>query len=146
MSAQAWHVLLLGTALVTHATLAQDYPTNVKARLTQRNDLSKLKVGYNINTPESTHIWMCVNCDVDETGSRLSNKGFTTLGSTCGGYPHGCAVLKPFGWSPGDVVSLSFRVGDSLWSTEKIMFAIGDDVEQKPGMTHLERAEAKDEL
>tara|TARA_B100000780_G_scaffold261565_1_gene214080 strand:+ start:103 stop:471 length:369 start_codon:yes stop_codon:yes gene_type:complete len=82
--------------------LSQNLPTNIKARFAQRDDFgSKLKVAYKINTPESSALapnknWMCANCEINQNGERTSNVGHETVGSTCGGYPNGCATVKPF--------------------------------------------------
>ena len=115
----------LGYCLMVMVATAQDFPTNVKVRVAQRGDFgSKIKVAYDIHSSEATVITMCAGCDVDDDGRRNSNKGYETTGSTCGGYPHGCAVIKPADWIfDVDTVSLHFRIGESGWSTEKNIFS-----------------------
>jgi hypothetical protein len=132
-------------AMVTTIAAAQDFPTSVKARIAQRGDFgSKLKVSYVIQSPEATIITMCAGCDVDDNGNRMSNEGYETTGSTCGGYPSGCAVIKPADWVfDVDTISLNFRVGESVWSSEKNIFSKGDIVKGSNGVEKLERVTAQ---
>ena len=132
-SSLALVVLLCGPAIAT------DFPSNVKARLSQRDDFgSKLKVAYDINTPEFAKVWMCVGCNVNEEGSRMSNEGKEVQGATCGGYPNGCASLRGFEWVPSSDVSINFRINSGPWSPETFTFSIGEVVKGQSGVTHLE--------
>ena len=146
--------LLLGT--VVHTTVAYMLPTDLVVRVSQRSDFGvKLKVAYHINSPESTalsntNIEMCANCHIDTKGDRQSNDGYVETGSTCGGFPHGCAVIKRADWLfDSDQVSLHFRVGAEPWSTTPYVFTgIKEVVKGGAGVVYLQQLEnsVKEEL
>ena len=133
-------------------------PTNAKVRVAQRDDFGvKLKIGYDINSPEDLdlagklyQVSVCANCDVNDKGERNSNEGYQTVGSTCGGYPHGCAVLKRSDWifeDASDTLRLHFRVGESVWSKEAVVFTgLNTVVQGEGGVVHLVLQETKEEL
>ena len=128
--------------LVVLAGANSKYPTNIKARVTQREDFgSKLKVSYNINSPESTPVHLCAGCTISiNTGERTSSEGYMIEGSTCGGHPSGCATIKRADWLFNlDSVALAFRVGGEgkLWSTDDVQFSLKAAVKGQQGVVKL---------
>ena len=127
MHAVPARALLLVLATLYSVAGATDYPTNIGARIAQRDDFGvKLKVNYHINSDHSSSIEM-----------RVKDFGpdFTTPGATCGGFPRGCAVAK--GASVAEVlydlrtVSVAFRVNAGEWS-EYITFSKNGKADSPP--------------
>ena len=127
-------------------TAAQNFPSNVEVRVAQRDDFgTKLKVSYNLNSRDV--VQMCADCDVDSNGERMSSKGYETTGDTCGGYPHGCAVIQNAEWIfELETVALHFRVGESLWSrsSEQNTFST-KGVTKGTGVVYLLRIEESED-
>ena len=152
------HAAMIGfllLVLAVHTTAAYMLPTNLVVRVSQRSDFGvKLKVAYHINSPESTalsntKIEMCANCHIDNKGDRQSNDGHVKTGSTCGGFPHGCAVVKRADWLfDSDQVSLHFRVGAEPWSTPFVFTGLKEVVKGGAGVVYLQQLEdtVKEEL
>jgi hypothetical protein len=137
------------TPAVVIAGASENLPTVKSAKISQRDDFgAKLKLKYLINSAKDEKVSVCSQCDINTNGERTSNAGYETVGSTCGGYPNGCAVFKQASWIfKKDQVSLHFRVGESLWSTEPVVYTgIAEAVKGESGVTLLTLEEAKGEL
>ena len=133
-------LLLLGMVFAPLARASSDHPTDLRARLAQRDDFGvKIKLAYKISTPKAIKVEACfsgeVPCDVDESA------GFITEGSLCGGFPSGCTVLKMAGAEPWvwaqKTVGVQMRVAGGEWSSP-VRFRVDPGVRGTPGMIALE--------